>query len=161
MANESLGIVSVQSARQWHDIVTLDESQIYLVSEHDLMWMAPEKSSPTKSAHGSFAEIYAYNPCSNTLPKERKFNAQNSTNNILIAISDWTRRTGGIWLNKLLVHADNARPHNANVSTDFIPLNRMKQAAHPPYSPDVTLSDFFFSMYGKGRLMGYRAESPV
>jgi hypothetical protein len=25
----------------------------------------------------------------------------------------------------------------------------------------VTLSDFFFSMYGKGRLMGYRAESPV
>jgi hypothetical protein len=26
-------------ANQWHDIITLDESWIYLFSEHDLMWM--------------------------------------------------------------------------------------------------------------------------
>jgi hypothetical protein len=37
MAIELLQILSVQSTRQWHDIVTLDESRIYLFSDHDLM----------------------------------------------------------------------------------------------------------------------------
>jgi hypothetical protein len=34
MSIELLQVLSVQSARQWHDIVTLDESWIYLFSEH-------------------------------------------------------------------------------------------------------------------------------
>jgi hypothetical protein len=38
MAIELFQIISVQSTRQWHDIVTLDESWIYLFSDHDLMW---------------------------------------------------------------------------------------------------------------------------
>jgi hypothetical protein len=62
--------------------------------------------------------------------------------------------------NKLWVHADNARPHNAKVSTDFIALNRMKQAAHPPSSPDLAPSDFFLFDYVKRKLMEYHAESP-
>jgi hypothetical protein len=41
MTIELLQVLSVQSTRQWHDIVTLDESWIYLFSEHDLMWTAP------------------------------------------------------------------------------------------------------------------------
>jgi hypothetical protein len=40
MAIELLQVLSVQITRQWHDIVTLDESWIYLFSEHDLMWTA-------------------------------------------------------------------------------------------------------------------------
>jgi hypothetical protein len=35
----------------------------------------------------------------------------------------------------------------------------MKQASHPPYSPDLVPSDFFLSGYVKGKLMGYRAET--
>jgi hypothetical protein len=34
LAIEPLQVLSVQSKRQWHDIVTLDESWIYLFSEH-------------------------------------------------------------------------------------------------------------------------------
>jgi hypothetical protein len=41
MAIEPLQVLSVQSARQWHDIVTLDKSWIYLFSDHNLMWTAP------------------------------------------------------------------------------------------------------------------------
>jgi hypothetical protein len=37
MAIERLQVLSVQNMRQWHDIVTLDESWIYLFSGHDLM----------------------------------------------------------------------------------------------------------------------------
>jgi transposase len=93
------------------------------------------------------------------LPKGGKFSAPYYTNNILIALSDWRRLAGERSPNKLWVHADNARPHNAKVSTDFIARNRMKQTAHPPYSPDLAPSDFFLFGYVKRKLMGYHAES--
>jgi hypothetical protein len=34
---------------------------------------------------------------------------------------------------KLLVHADNERPHTAKLSTQYLNENRMKSALHPPY----------------------------
>jgi hypothetical protein len=43
---------------------------------------------------------------------------------------------------------------------DYIGLNRMKRAPHLPYSPDLALSDFFLFGYVKGKLVGYRAETP-
>jgi hypothetical protein len=46
------------------------------------------------------------------------------------------------------------------MSRDYIGLNRMKQAPHPLYSPDLAPSDFFLFGYIKGELMGYRAETP-
>jgi hypothetical protein len=94
------------------------------------------------------------------LPKGSKFSAQYYTNNILIAISDWRRLAGKRIPNKLWVHADNARPRNAKVSTDFIALNRMKQTIHAPYSPDLVPRDFFLFGYVKRKLMGHHADSP-
>jgi hypothetical protein len=48
------------------------------------------------------------------------------------------------------VHADNARPHTAKLSTQYFNQNRMKLALHPPYSilhtpysPDLAPSDFY------------------
>jgi hypothetical protein len=36
----------------------------------------------------------------------------------------------------------------------------MTQALHLPYSPDLAPSEFFLSGCVKGKLMGYRAETP-
>jgi hypothetical protein len=36
----------------------------------------------------------------------------------------------------------------------------MKEAPHPPYSPDLAPSDFFLFRYVKGKLRGYRAKTP-
>jgi hypothetical protein len=46
------------------------------------------------------------------------------------------------------------------MSRDYIILNRMKQAPHLLYSPDLAPSDFFLFGYVNGKLMGYRAETP-
>jgi hypothetical protein len=46
------------------------------------------------------------------------------------------------------------------MSRDYIGLNRTKQAPHSSYSPDLAASDFFLFGYVKGKLMGYRAETP-
>jgi hypothetical protein len=45
---------------------------------------------------------------------------------------------------KLLVHAANERLHTAKLSTQYFHENRMKSAPHPPYSPNITPSDFYF-----------------
>jgi hypothetical protein len=46
------------------------------------------------------------------------------------------------------------------MSRDYIGFNRMKQVPHFPYSPDLGPSDFFLFGYVKGKLIGYRAETP-
>jgi hypothetical protein len=85
MAIELLQVLSVHSTRQWHDIVALDESWIYLLSEHDLMWTAPGELVVDRERHTvqspKFMLTVVWNPIGihvlKALPKGRKFNAQN------------------------------------------------------------------------------------
>jgi hypothetical protein len=166
MAIELLQILSVQSTRQWHDFVTLDELWIYLFSEHDLMWTAHGETVVDGERHTvqspKFMLTVVWNPIGfhvlKALLKECKFNAQYYTNGILVAISDWRRQTGGTRLNKLWVHSDNARPHTAKMLRDYVGFNRVKQAPHPLYSPDLSPSYFFLFGYVKGKLMGYHTK---
>jgi hypothetical protein len=52
-----------------------------------------------------------------------------------------------------------ARSYPAKVSINFFALNEMKKVPHPPYSPDLALSDSFLFGHLKRNLMGYRAEN--
>jgi hypothetical protein len=140
MVIELLQVLSVQSTRQWHNIVTLDELWIYLFSEHDLMWTTPREIVVDREGHTvqspKLMLTIVWNPIGfhvlKALTKGRKFNAQYYTNDILVAISDWRRHTGGTRQNKLWMHSDNARAHTVEMSSDYIGLNRMKQAPYPP-----------------------------
>jgi hypothetical protein len=84
MAIELLQVLSVQSTCQWHDIVTLDESWMYLFSEHDLMWTGPGEIVVDRERHTvqspKFMLTVVWNPIGfhvlKALPKGRKFNAQ-------------------------------------------------------------------------------------
>jgi hypothetical protein len=53
---------------------------------------------------------------------------------------------------KLLVHADNARPHTTKLSTQYFNENRMKSMAHTPYSPDLAPLDLYLFGHVKGCL---------
>jgi hypothetical protein len=83
MAIELLQVLSVQSTRQWYDIVTLDESWIYLFSERDLIWTAPGEIVVDRERHTpqspKFMLTVVLNPIGfhvlKALPKGRKFNA--------------------------------------------------------------------------------------
>jgi hypothetical protein len=46
-----LQVLLVESMRQWHKIVVLDKSWIYLFSEHDLMWTAPGEIVVDREQH--------------------------------------------------------------------------------------------------------------
>jgi hypothetical protein len=109
MAIKLLQVFSVQSTHQWHGTVTLDQSWIYLFSEHDLMWTTPGEIVVDRERHTVQSPkvmlTVVRNPIGfhvlKTLPKRRTFNAQYHSNDILVAISDWRRQTGGTRPNKL------------------------------------------------------------
>jgi hypothetical protein len=50
---------------------------------------------------------------------------------------------------KKIAHADNAGPHVAKCVTEYMDRNSLKRAPHPPYSPDLTSSDFYLFGYVK------------
>jgi transposase len=56
---------------------------------------------------------------------------------------------------KFIMHADNARPHTANVVLDFMERNAMKRAPHPPHSPDLASSEFCLFDHLKQLLRGH------
>jgi hypothetical protein len=91
IAIELLHVLSAQSTRQWHDVVTLDESWIYLFSEHSLMWTAPGEIAVDRERHTvqspKFILTVVWNPIwfhvpyymfhvLKALPNGRNFNAQ-------------------------------------------------------------------------------------
>jgi hypothetical protein len=86
----------MQSRSQWLEIVTLDESWIYLFSEHDLMWTAPEEIVVDRERHTIQSEKFmltvVWNPIGfhvlKSLPKGRKFNAQYY---IIIQMISWSQ----------------------------------------------------------------------
>jgi hypothetical protein len=51
---------------------------------------------------------------------------------------------------KVVVHADNAKPHVAKRVKQFTDDNGLRTAPYPPYSPDLAPSDFFLFGHVKG-----------
>jgi hypothetical protein len=92
------------------------------------------------------------------LEKGRKFNAGYYIAEILEPLSQCRSIEVAGNERKLLVHADNARPHTAKLSTQCFNENRTKSAPHPTYSPDLALSDFYLFGYVKRYLAALSFE---
>jgi histone-lysine N-methyltransferase SETMAR len=94
----------------------------------------------------------------NVLRKDCKFNASYCIAEILKPLSQWSPIEAAGNERKLLVHAGNARPDTAKLSTQYFKENRMKSAPHPPYRPDLAPSDFDFFGYVNRCLAGLSFE---
>ena len=57
-------------------------------------------------------------------------------------------------LHGLQLHHDNAPPHRAQETVDFLSRNGIGLVAHPPYSPDLSPNDFFLFSKLKSHLRG-------
>jgi hypothetical protein len=68
------------------------------------------------------------------LENDRKFNTGYYIAKILEPLSQWRSIEAAGNEQKLLVHADNARPHTAKLSTQYFNENQMKSVPHFPYS---------------------------
>jgi len=43
----------------------------------------------------------------------------------------------------IILHHDNARPHSASITKEFLDQNRVKVLSQPPYSPDIAPCEFW------------------
>jgi histone-lysine N-methyltransferase SETMAR len=86
-----------------------------------------------------------------TLPKGRTFNAEYYRDHIFAALTQFQPEDDG---RKLVVHADNARAHNAQKCRTFAKKMDCGSLPHPPYSPNLAPSDFFLFGYVKEPLKG-------
>jgi histone-lysine N-methyltransferase SETMAR len=92
------------------------------------------------------------------LEKGCKSSASDYITEILKLLSQWLSIEAAGNERKLLVHADNVRPHTAKLSTQYFHENRMKSAPLPPYSPDLAPSDFYLFSHVKRCLAGLSFE---
>ena len=59
----------------------------------------------------------------------------------------------------LILHMDNAKPHNSKMATEKIAELGFERLKHPPYSPDISPCDFFLFGYVKSQLRNYNVKS--
>jgi hypothetical protein len=157
LSRELLSMLYQEETRDWHNVITLDESWFYLCTDHELIWFAPGEMVQERERHmiqcRKSMTTVAWNTSGFhllvTLPKGAKFSASYYTNGILEEIRKWhdvhrTKRT-----RSLIIHADNARAHTARASLEYLEANGMEKAPHPSYLPDFAPSDCFCSAMSK------------
>jgi histone-lysine N-methyltransferase SETMAR len=93
------------------------------------------------------------------LEKGRKFNAGYYIAEILEPLSQWRSMEAASNERKMLMHADNAHPHTAKLSTQYFNESRMKSVPHRPYSSDLAPSYFYIFGYVKRCLIGLSPEN--
>ena len=67
-----------------------------------------------------------------------------------------SRKRGNKKLKKFTLHMDNASPHTSLLTRTFLIQSGTKVMVHPPYSPDLAPSDFWFFPRLKRPLRGKR-----
>ena len=67
-----------------------------------------------------------------------------------------SERRGTRGLRGLIFRDDNAKPHRAWITNEFLLENHVEQYQNPPYSPDLSLCDFFLFPKLKKQLRGIR-----
>jgi hypothetical protein len=123
------------------------------------------KSSRKRTTHNSIEKLMLMIVCNprglyliKILGKSRKFNAGYYITEMSEPLSQWRSIEAAGNKRKLLVHADNACPHIAKLSTQYFNEDRMNSAPHPPCSPDLAPSDFYLFGYVKKCFAGLSFE---
>ena len=84
-------------------------------------------------------------------------NADRYVNNCLSQVFDVVpQRRDKTGLRGLILHDDNAQPHRASTTNEFLVQNRVESYQNPPYSPNMSPCDFFLFGKLKSQLRGIR-----
>jgi hypothetical protein len=124
--------------------------------DDEFVWLARDEKAPEREQHTIQLKIHVHDrlefarvPFNQGSRQGRKFNASYDIAELLKPLSQWCSIEAAGNERKLLVHADNRRPHTAMWSTQYFNENRMTSAPHTPYSADLTPSEFYLFGYVK------------
>lgn len=147
-------------------IVTGDESWIYAFDpekkEQSRQWVFENEANPTKVQRARsvnkkmIASFFSIDGHVATIALEDRKTVNSEwyiTNCLPVVINKMhqyhPRKT-------ILLHHDNARPHTAAATNDYLKTKKVECIGHPPYSPDLAPCDFFLFPNIKDKLRGIR-----
>jgi hypothetical protein len=156
---------TTEALMAWH----CDARRIIVLSQHWswTIWSAPGETLPDPERHTiqspkSMLTIIwglTWFHVVNLLPNGGTLNAASCTDEIVSEIACWREAQRGSTNRKLVVHADNTRPHTAGRTVRYIEACGMVRAPHSPDSPDLAVTDFFLFGCLSGMLRGRHFET--
>ena len=158
-------------SRRVFDIVTIDESWFYHfdpeTKQQSTVWISKNEARPTKvrrsrSAGKRMVAIFFMKsglikpiPLESGATANADWYANLCLPEVLKTVSERRLKTG---IRGLILHDDNARPHRAWITNEFLFENHVESYPNPPYSPDLSPCDFFLFPKLKSQLRGIRFQ---
>ena len=165
----SEGMLSeIRSTNPGRLVITCDESWVYFDNPPSSQWIEPG-GSPQKKAkivsHNQKLIITVFFSRVgiehiDVLPEGKTMDAEYFCAHCLKSLKEKIcsrRKRGGV--SNIVLHFDNAWPHTACHTKEFLEREGFSVLGHPPYSPDLSPCDFFLFGYLKGALEGTYAQS--
>jgi hypothetical protein len=160
-ARTLLDALEAEQRIEFRDIVTGDESWIYLQMSPNSIWIGAEEIAPTrprttiastKTMLAVFWGIRGVRPV-NWLPLDASFNKAHSNQHILqVMASELHAGEETKHYPWPLLHMNNARPHRSKRNFARMEELRLKRVLHPSSSLDILPSKFFLFGWLKGEL---------
>jgi hypothetical protein len=160
-ARALLNVLRQQEKTHFWDIITDDESWIFINTAPSSIWLSLDEDLPTHARHTISADtsmLIAFWGIKgfvhvNWLSNDVRINAVQFRDEILIPISQkFQTKVSSRHKPWTLVQLDNARVHTAKVVSSVMPDLRLKRTPQPPYRTDICPSNFFLSRWLKGKL---------
>ncbi len=150
------------SKTKQYQVITCDESWFYLnyYTEEAYLHEGENIVLPNRLISDQKIMIFSAFSASGLvllemLPLKTRFNSQYMCDVILPSLREAAQTKLGIRKNSnVLIHLDNAKPHNSKKTNEKFKELKFTRLPHPAYSPDVSPNDFFLYGFSKNKLKG-------
>ncbi|KAA6313285.1 MAG: putative mariner transposase, partial [Streblomastix strix] len=128
----------------------------------DSMWIVDGEEAPTRTrnligaAKTMFTVFWGAEQMFHvhSLPKGKSMTSttfvQDVLNHLVVKMEDENYSVD----EPIYIHYDNATSHNSSNTKEFLKQFKLTRIAHPPYTTDLSPSDFYLFGYLKGKLKG-------
>ena len=158
-----LDILYQQERRNFSNILTMDETPIYLSNKGKKGWIKKGEKVPKRLNDKCWRDKFNLTIMWGTsgfavvdaLDRKASMNTSYLCDTIFEKAIVWCknkRKVSGA--KSFLFHMDNARSHTSNATCEYMTDHGMRRMPHPPYSPDLAPCDFFLFGYIKTKLIG-------
>jgi histone-lysine N-methyltransferase SETMAR len=165
-ASEMLTTLKIAEKNDFKNIITGDESWILYDYPFDSVWGKsddPPLTAPKVTVETSKLMLVVFwgvdeTPILQFLEKGQNMNAKLFQQIVIKPLAELASNLPKE--EKMIIHWDNASSHRASSSRDMVKESKLTLLPQPPYSPDVSPSDFFLFGYLKSQLKGKKSATP-
>ena len=163
-----LKVLQSNEKNKWKFLYTGDESWFLYDNQIKKIWLPHDSEPPTNVKQDIMTKkimiCIFWNPNGiiviDGMERGMSMNSEAFIDKILIPITESHEFAVAKKQKKTItLHMDNSRVHRSTMVNNFMMDNKLKNAPHPPYSPDLAPSDFYLFGYLKHKMIGLEFSS--